>query len=627
MNLSLDNIDVILSEVNRLTEKNLFEEACKIYKMSDHKIKKEMHISFITDEKRRGMLARFYSSYAYFLFDFSEYALFFEMYIQAQKYGFSPEERKRFIYTAFIEPNINVLKENYEANVKNLLKNGKTTHFLEFEKLPYWLITTGKVDQYYLYNKETNLIKEKILFSINDDFPKIEITESQSDYLIFETKTWSDLQTYIININSQEKKSFILISNLGKLLSCFQAGIINKTIIDKILLFHDVEELKRYFISTSTFLPRNFIGADEDKIKYTGIVEKIHKHRLNKERETGVNTVLSICIPSYNRGKRAYNNIIHTLNSELDYEIEVVLSNNGTKNDTKEYYEKIKNIKDSRLTYFAFNENQGYAANLCKAIELATGTYVLLLSDEDKLDLNQLRYIVSVLNTYKETFSMVRTKSDGQGFVPFIGITKTTKDSLFNFMLTSNYMSGIIFNRELLIKYDLLKYILDNLDNKTCFNYPHMVWELILCQYGNVWGADIVLVNEGQPEKTEVETVAIGKNTKIMPYYSTVEGRLEQHKGFFDVIKDLEISKNDFEVLRALYLKLCGKTIFLVNLSINVYYRHTDVNVKKILEEANNISVEYLEKLYEGKKRRNKNKFQVDLNQIKNYYTYYRARL
>src|SRR5690606_1837998 len=107
--------------------------------------------------------------------------------------------------------------------------------------------------------------------------------------------------------------------------------------------------------------------------------------------------------------------------------------------------------------------------------------------------------------------AIARVKSDKQGFVPFIGIINPGKDALFNYMLTSNYMSGNIYNKILLEQSNLLKYIENNLENQACLYYPHMVWDLVICQYGGVLGIDIVLVNEGKAEKTEVSTeISIG---------------------------------------------------------------------------------------------------------------------
>lgn len=624
---AVNSIDTMMSRIDKLIENELFKEAYKEYDMVDNRIRTTQYIVSETNRNEREIVARFYSSYAYFLFSFSEYNQFFEMYIEAQKYGYSFDERRKFIYEAFVEPNINDFKLIYITNIKNMIDKGCISNTVEFEELPYWLITTGNKNEYYLYDKETDLIRDKFVLDVNDSkSTSVELTKSFSDYLIISNGNWSEVQSYVRENNYQGKKSYIATNNIEKLLSYFQGGVIDEKYLNKLVIFENMDDFKRYFINSNNYLPRNFIGNDEELTIYTNLIEDIHYHRLNKKTKSDDNVLISICIPSYNRGKRAYDNIIHTLKSELDVEIEVVLSNNGTKNDSREYYEKINQIKDPRLTYFEFEENQGFALNLCKAVDLAKGRYVLLLSDEDLVDFKQLKYVVSALDSYEDSISIVRTKSDGQGVVPFIGMAKSAKDSLFNFMLSSNYMSGIIFNKELLGKYHLTEYIKNNLDNEACLYYPHMVWELILCQYGNVWGSDIILVNEGHAETTDVPTLKVGKvEENTMPYYATFEGRLGQHKGFYNVIKDLEISKNDFDIFRELYKRLCGKTIFLMSLSIQVYYKQTDVNTDELLESAYNDSLKYLEEMYEGKKSRNKYKYEEDIKAIEGYYEYYKG--
>ena len=91
--------------------------------------------------------------------------------------------------------------------------------------------------------------------------------------------------------------------------------------------------------------------------------------------------LLSICIPTYNRGHLALKHVQEILNIESQ-DIELVVSNNGSQ-VKKECYEQIKNIQDSRLNYFEFNENQGFLINLCQVIKLSKGDFCMLLSDED----------------------------------------------------------------------------------------------------------------------------------------------------------------------------------------------------------------------------------------------------
>lgn len=620
MKYSIGQLEVKLNEIASLIGDEKYEEATQEYLKIENNIMQNRYIMSETDEYNKEVFADLYASYSYYLFNSSNYDKFFEMYVNAQNYGYPSEKRRKFLYEAFIEPNVTELKNNYKKNFEKMKNMGSIEDTVLFEELPYWVITTGNEDEYYLYEKKSDLIREKFRFELSV-VPEVnmELSFEKKDCLILSSGCWTEIQTYVKDFCLEGMKAYIIENNILELLSFFQSGIINEFYFSKMIIFKSKNDFKSYFLKYGRYLPKEIIGSCDEKNDINKVIEEIHQHRLKKENRVGDNVLLSICIPSYNRGKRAYDNIIHTLNSDFDEEIEIILSNNGTKNESKEFYELIKKIEDSRLTYFEFDENKGFALNLCKTVDLAKGKYVLLLSDEDLVDLHKLRMIIDILKG--KNIAIVRTKTDGQGIVPYIGITEPGTDSLYNFMLTSNYMPGIIFNKDLIIKYNLINYIKNNLDNATCYNYPHMVWELILCQYGNVLGLDVILINEGKAEKTEVEHKNIGeKENKTIPKYATIEERLSQHRGFFDIIREMEISKVNFDVYRELYKRLCAKTLFLVSLSIRVFYKHTDVNWNELLISAYNESLKYLDEMYKGRKSSNKYKYNEDFMLIKECY-------
>jgi len=109
--------------------------------------------------------------------------------------------------------------------------------------------------------------------------------------------------------------------------------------------------------------------------------------------------LLSICIPTYNRSKileKTLRNILLTSHSEF----EIVISNNASDDDTENI---ILSIKDSRIKYYKNNINMGGIYNMVRVLEVASGEYCFLLSDEDDIELmDVLRFIVSYkhLNPY-----------------------------------------------------------------------------------------------------------------------------------------------------------------------------------------------------------------------------------
>lgn len=567
--------------------------------------------------------AKVYISFAYFLFAIAEFQSFFEMLIKAQEYGYSRDEIDNLLMEAFIKPNLNEFRNIYDANIRFLISN-KYIHIINipnYQELPFWLLPTGTLNEYYMYDKEQKLIQEKISLYKYQRITSVPTLEAFSDYLLFEDWNWYNILTYTNSIKKTDKKTYIVINTIDKFLSCLQGALLDNKIISNVTFFDNYAVLQDYFINTSAYLPRNFINLVDKGEKPKNIINKIHESRIHKDNRKGDRVILSICIPSYNRGNRAYHNILNLLQSYYDEEIEFIISNNGTQNETKAYYDKIKELKDSRIKYFAFDENAGFSINLCKSCELASGRFILLLSDEDLVNLTVLPSIMNIIYSSKTELAIMKTSSTSQYKFPDLQSGRG-RDALLEFMLTSNYMSGLIYNNKLLKQYGGIQYIKDNLNNSVCFYYPHMYWELLLCQYGDVQTTSTTLIIEGKPEKTDIGIDEKEKNSPTtIPYYAKIESRIDQHKDFTSIIRDLEISLQDSNLLRQMYLKLCFKTLYLASLSIKVYYKKENTSHDQIYQLFDRVyKFCSNEKLYKININSDDANYKFDVDLISQYY-------
>lgn len=534
-----------------------------------------------------SLAATIYSSFADFLFRVSEYGYFYTMLIKAQEYGYPSEEMESFLWAAFIEPNIPEFERNYAENIQFLQSDNKL-HLKcipSFQDLPYWMLPTGTENEFYLYNKKNRRIEERVVLFEYESLQKLPTVDALADYLVMVNWNWSNTLTCIQAIKNINKKSYLVVNEIGKFLSCLQGHLLDRTVISDVVVTDDISQLDFYFSDPGIRLPRNIIDLTRNQEVVENYIDKWHKFRLSKENRDGSHILLSICIPSYNRGNRAYENILALMKSYYDEEIEFVLSNNGTENDTKSSYAKIKELEDSRIKYYEFEENQGFAVNCCKVCEMATGKFIMLLSDEDLIDLQSLHLIMKQLEESSDTLAILKPSVSNQS--PLADVMKAAgSEALEEFMLTSNYMSGFTINNKLLKQHQGIDYIKNNLDNKVCYYYPHMYWELLLAQYGSVISTSIVLIQAGLAEKPSFSQMKIENSKVEITHYATIEGRLEQHEGFAKIIKEMQISKENFNFHRLMYLKLCIKTLFLTNLSINAYYSKTDVDTAEIFKRA-----------------------------------------
>ncbi|WPK12391.1 glycosyltransferase [Lysinibacillus louembei] len=569
-------------EIDNLLEQDLIDRVIQKYTDTIISIEKN---EIKLDTYIKGKL---YADFAYFLFSIQEYKSCFQMLQKAAQWGYSREEIEKVLWEAFVEPNIDDFKSIYETNMNYLISSNiiNVRNFIRFEQLDYWLLPTGVTNQFYIYNKRKKIIEEEINLYDSENIEELSSEDVFSDILVYESYSWKNILTFHNPAKKINKKMYIVLKNINKFLSCVQGALLSEKIISNAIIFDSFGSMDDYFKNNKVYLPRNIINLVDHSNTAQNYINAIHSHRLQRKRIEGDNNILlSVCIPTYNRGHRAYENIIHLLQMKYDEEVEFIISNNGTNNETQSYYSKINIFNDARIKYFEFEENMGFALNLCKVCESAEGKYILLLSDEDVVNFSFLDNVMATLIQSQGALSILKASSDYQNRQP-TKFAKTGKDALLAFMLTSNYMSGIVYNRELLIQYKGIEYIKENLNNAACSIYPHMVWELMLCQSGNVQSTESILVFEGSPEEMEKEHVEYVDGNIDISYYAKIESRLQQHKGFAQIIDLLELGEKDAAFRKMMYMKLCSKTLYLVGVSINVFYKKTSLDIFKILNET-----------------------------------------
>lgn len=110
-------------------------------------------------------------------------------------------------------------------------------------------------------------------------------------------------------------------------------------------------------------------------------------------------TVLSICIPTYNREvylNEAVTSIIGQLDEETRKSVEICISDNASTDQTKELICKFKN-EFPNITYYRWPENMGADRNFLKVVELAKGEYCWLLGSDDVIKKGAIKRILQEL--------------------------------------------------------------------------------------------------------------------------------------------------------------------------------------------------------------------------------------
>lgn len=112
--------------------------------------------------------------------------------------------------------------------------------------------------------------------------------------------------------------------------------------------------------------------------------------------------LFSVCIPTWNRAQMLNEQldlfIKQILDNKLEKKIELVISNNGSEDDTEE----IVLGYQSRYNFIVYNNNgtnKGARYNLLKSLELATGKYLTFLGDDDRYKDAGLKKIINCLES------------------------------------------------------------------------------------------------------------------------------------------------------------------------------------------------------------------------------------
>lgn len=116
-------------------------------------------------------------------------------------------------------------------------------------------------------------------------------------------------------------------------------------------------------------------------------------------------TVLSVCIPTYNRAqylKQTLENITHQFdNNEIYKQVEVVISDNASEDNTVEIVLEFQN-RLNNIKYFRNDQNIGFDRNLYNTILHSSGEFCWTLNDDKLINPNALNYLLKILKDNKD---------------------------------------------------------------------------------------------------------------------------------------------------------------------------------------------------------------------------------
>jgi Glycosyltransferases involved in cell wall biogenesis len=137
--------------------------------------------------------------------------------------------------------------------------------------------------------------------------------------------------------------------------------------------------------------------------------------------------LLSICIPTYNRGnilKKTLNTYVN--DPHFDSSLEIIISDNCSEDETQEIGKKFAEDYDNIFYYR--NETNLRDINFIKALSYGNGKYLKLMNDTVTFQAGKLQLLKDILNIEAETGNHVLFYQN----IPYLNANKTVKSDNIN---------------------------------------------------------------------------------------------------------------------------------------------------------------------------------------------------
>lgn len=570
-------------------------------------------------KENSSLLGKTYYDYALFLFNLCEYELSILMFQSSYNLDYRKDDIIEFIYASFILPNQDEFINSYKVNTSNFKDKILFSQIPDCNELPIDFIPVTE-NKYFIFDKQLKQFEGVIDLSKNQtqDFNNIDFNDEFSDLIIIDNWDIRNIHDYIMSAN--DRLIYYIAEDSLKLLSFLKLPNIIENYCSKLIWVQSIDYLQYYFHkNTAKYLPRIVVTNKQNNCEQAlkEMIEKEHNYRLTPEGRNTSDVILTIGIPSYNRGNRALKNIQNLMKLPYDAEIEFVVSNNCSTKNT-EGYDEIEDIADSRITYFKFPDKPGQNINFCQPIYIAKGRFICLLSDEDNIILASIQHYLSILRN-NPNISFAKSKganyyNDNTGEIYAKG-----KDAFLKSFLGTNYISGLIFRTDLFHSLNIYSWIADQIQtNYAVRAYSHSCFSALYSLHGDYLEDNTLLFVEGDAEKDSNITKINSSTTEKILTYATVESRIEQHNGFIDILNQLSINL-DKETYIEGYKTLCRKTFLLMNL-VKKQYLKINANWIEIMTDISNCCVDGILKLNKSLTKEEKN---VLVYYIYTYFIYF----
>ena len=252
---------------------------------------------------------------------------------------------------------------------------------------------------------------------------------------------------------------------------------------------------------------------------------------------------MSICIPTYNRVQEVTNCVKRIVSGCTSEEIEIVVSDNASMDETEK---EIRKIKDPRLKYYRNDKNLGIAGNVLKMVERANSEFIFIHWDDDFIELDAIPWILETLKKSKNLNQILGKIENGYGGIYWSckilcgdcedKIFKPCPESWEKLFFSYSHGGGRILRKKSID----LKYAEKFIESALS---PYM--HLILAIHPSLYG-DTLCTSKTLYYKISERSKSVGHLIQGRPYWhpiSTAERFSDRIRIIYDVVDNIKVQR------------------------------------------------------------------------------------
>lgn len=326
----------------------------------------------------------------------------------------------------------------------------------------------------------------------------------------------------------------------GRIFNTFYRITKNK-VVANILTFIFYKILLIYYYIVRLFLKENLnINREEAFEKVNKVSKKPMKKYSYNKRIIDENIDLSIIVPAYNSSDYIKECISSVLMQETSYNYELIVINDGSKDDT---LEKINLFKENKHLKIINQENKGFSGARNRGIDESLGKYIMFLDSDDLLCENSIEKLIKTAKEKKADIvqgSYYTFNKNGNKF--YTNITPTEKNKEIS---VPGFPWGKVYNAKL---FEKVRFPLDFWYEDTIVNY-------LLARLSNKYVAISDYVYGYRINEKGI-TFTSKKSKKVLDTYWIIEEMIDLSKDIGLKIDDSIYDMTIFQLSNLLYRRI-----------------------------------------------------------------------